>query len=131
MTEIHWLAATCLMTALFWLPYILNAMAVRGIAAALSNPSPDDAPLAAWAQRAKAAHSNAIENLVVFAALALGIVALGLSSPATILATMIYFFTRLTHYVVYTAGIPVLRTLAFALGWLMQVFLALTILGIF
>jgi uncharacterized MAPEG superfamily protein len=31
-------------------------------------------------------------------------------------AAEVYFFARLTHYVVYAAGIPVLRTLAYFVG---------------
>ena len=130
MTEIHWMAATGLMTALFWLVYVLNRFAVIGIPATLGNPSADHPPLSGWAQRAIAAHRNAVENFVLFAALALGVVALGLSSSLTITLCMVYFFARLAHFVVYTLGIPVARTLAFAAGWLAQVLLALTILGV-
>lgn len=63
---LYWLTLTILMTALFWVVYILNAIVARGLMGALANPSPDQKPLAAWAQRAKAAHSNAVENLVIF-----------------------------------------------------------------
>jgi uncharacterized MAPEG superfamily protein len=41
----------------------------------------------------------------------------------------VFFYTRLAHYVVYTAGIPVIRTLLFAVGWACQMMLALTLLG--
>jgi len=130
MTEIDWLAATCLMTTLFWVAYALNRFAVIGIPASLANPSADHPPLSAWAQRAVAAHKNAVENLVIFAALALGIHVLGMSSSFTVLLCSIYFFARLAHFVIYVMGIPVLRTLAFAAGWLVQVLLALKILGL-
>ena len=129
MTEIHWLAATGLMTALFWMVYVLNRFAVIGIPASLANPSSENAPLSAWAQRAAAAHQNAIENFAIFAALALGVVLLEQSSAFTVMLCAVYFVARLAHFVVYTMGIPVLRTLAFAAGWLVQVLLALTILG--
>jgi len=130
MTEIHWLAATILISSLFWAVYILNALAVRGLGSALRNPSPNDLPLAPWAQRAKAAHNNATENLVLFAPLVLGVVALGESSALSVTCSAIYFFARTTHFVVYVAGIPVLRTLAFVAGWLVTVVLALIILGV-
>ena len=130
MTEIHWLAATGLMTALFWLVYVLNRFAVVGIPASLGNPSSEHPPLSPWAQRAIAAHKNAIENLTVFAPLALGVVVLDLSSGLTVSMAMLYFFARLAHFVVYTLGIPVARTLAFAASWLPQVVLALAILGL-
>lgn len=130
MTEIHWLAATVVVTAFFWIVYVLNGFATKGLSASLANPSPDHPPLSAWAQRAKAAHSNAIENLVLFAPLALGVVALGQSSSFTVTCTAVYFFARLAHFIIYVAGIPVLRTIAFALGWAATVALGLVILGI-
>ena len=71
-----------------------------------------------------------MENFPIFAALVLGVVALNLSSSLTITLSMLYFFARLAHFVVYTLGIPVARTLTFALGWVVQVVLALVILGV-
>ena len=130
MTEIHWMAATGLMTALFWVVYVLNRFAVIGIPASLGNPSAEHKPLSIWAQRASAAHKNAMENFPIFAALVLGVIALNLSSSLTITLSMLYFFARLAHFVVYTLGIPVARTLAFAVGWGVQVVLALLILGV-
>ena len=130
MTEIHWMAATGLMTALFWMVYVLNRFAVIGIPASLGNPNPEHKPLSDWAQRATAAHQNAMENFQIFAALVLGVVALNLSSSLTITLSMLYFFARLAHFVVYTLGIPVARTLTFVLGWIVQVVLAMVILGV-
>lgn len=126
---LYWLTLTILMTALFWVVYILNAMVVRGIMGALANPSPDQKPLSAWAQRAKAAHSNAIENLAIFGLLILIAHAVGLTDGMITSAAMLYFVARLVHFVVYTAGIPVLRTLAFVAGWVAQIMVILAILG--
>ena len=38
------------------------------------------------------------------------------STKATVLSAQIYVVARLAHYVIYAAGIPVLRTLAFLAG---------------
>src|SRR3954471_14937273 len=111
--DLYWLAPILGVTALFWVPYVLNRMVVRGVAGTLANPTPADAPLAAWAQRAKAAHANAIENLAVFAPALLAVHMLDLGNATTAFAGALYFYSRLAHFVVYTAGIPVLRTLAF------------------
>ena len=73
-------------------------------------------PLPAWAQRARQAHANAIENLAVFAPLVLVAHAVGAGSPATVFAAQLYLGARLVHYVVYAAGIPGVRTLAFLCG---------------
>lgn len=51
------------------------------------------------------------------------------ASAATATACMIYFAARLAHYVIYLFGMPLLRTIAFAIGFGVQVFLALTILA--
>ncbi|HEX7926515.1 MAG TPA: MAPEG family protein, partial [bacterium] len=75
-------------------------------------------PLAAWAERAKKAHYNAVENLVVFGALVLVASASNKLDNATAMSAMVYFWARLAHYVVYTLGIPWLRTLTFTVGWL-------------
>jgi uncharacterized MAPEG superfamily protein len=126
-SELYWLTLTAAMTALLWAPYILDRIAVRGLMGAMANPSPSDAPQSTWAQRMMAAHTNAVENLAVFAALVLVADALNISNANTALACAAYFWARLAHVVVYTLGIPVLRTLAFAVGWIAQMVLVLAI----
>src|SRR5450432_551520 len=54
----------------------------------------------------------AIENLTVFAPLVLVAAIIEVSTKATVLSAQIYVAARLAHYVIYAAGIPVLRTLA-------------------
>ena len=129
-TELFWLTLTALLTALLWVPYILNRISVQGLMVAMSYPTADTPEQAPWAQRAQKAHANAAENLVVFAPLILVLHVTGSSSALTTAMAAVYFFARLAHYVVYLAGIPVMRTLSFAIGWFAQFVLALTILGI-
>jgi uncharacterized MAPEG superfamily protein len=128
--ELYWLTLTVAMTGLFWLPYVLDRILVRGLMGAMANPSDDDAPQSRWAQRQMRAHTNAVENLVVFGLLVLTAHALGLSNGVTQGACVLYFWARLAHYLVYSLGIPVLRTLSFAAGFVAQAALALTILGL-
>lgn len=128
--EIYWLTLTALMTALFWVPYVLNRMVEDGLWGALKNPNPDAHPKAGWANRAMAAHKNAVENLAVFAPLVIVVAAFGFSNPLTVMAAQLYFGARLAHFVIYVLGVPVLRTLAFAAGFAAQVILALVILGV-
>jgi uncharacterized MAPEG superfamily protein len=129
MTDLHWLAATCLVTALCWLPYVLNRVTVIGLGPALGNPKPEHRPLSEWAQRMKAAHSNGVENLVVFAPLLLIANAMGLSGDTTLMLSKVYFLARIAHYIVYTMGLPVARTLAFAIGWLATLCMAAVVFG--
>ena len=126
-TELFWLVLTVAMTGLFWVPYILDRSAVRGLMGAMANPSPTDKPQSAWAQRMMAAHTNAVENLVIFAPLVLVTQDLSIATPATGFACVLYFWSRLAHYIVYTLGIPVLRTLAFVGGFVAQAILVLAI----
>lgn len=126
--ELFWLTLTAAMTGLFWLPYILDRIMVRGLMGAMANPSPSAPPPSRWAERQMRAHTNAVENLVVFAPLVLTANALGISTGATATACAVYFWARLAHYLVFTFGIPVARTLAFAAGFAAQAVLALAIL---
>lgn len=127
-TELYWLTLTALMTALFWMPYVLNRIVVSGLAGALAGTSPSDASQSSWANRAIRAHTNAIENLAIFAPVVLTAHALNISNGATKAAVVVYFFARLVHYVVYTAAIPAARTLAFTAGWLAQIAIIASIL---
>ena len=127
--ELFWLTLTAAMTAILWVPYILDRIMVRGVAGATANPSPNDKPQSPWAERMIAAHTNAAENLVVFVPLVLVAHELNIHTAATAFACAFYFWCRLAHAAVYTAGIPLLRTLAFTGGWIAQIILVLAIFG--
>ena len=127
-TELYWLTLTALMTALFWVPYVLNRMAVNGLVGTLAGSAPDSSTLSAWAQRAGKAHTNAVENLAIFAPVVLTAHVLNISNGATKAAVVVYFFARLLHYFVYAAGIPAARTLTFTTGWLAQIAVIASIL---
>ena len=125
--ELFWLTLTVILTGLLWIPYILNRMVVRGAASALANPAPGAKPHAPWATRLMFAHDNAVENLVIFAPLVLILNEIDYSSKATVWACAIYFWARVAHLIVYTMGLPVFRTVAFTVGFIAQVVLALAI----
>jgi uncharacterized MAPEG superfamily protein len=127
--ELMWLTLTVILTGVLWIPYILDRIMVRGLMGAMANPSSNDAPLSQWAQRLQRAHLNAVENLVIFAALVLTLQIMQHSTNSTVIACAVYFWARLIHAIVYTLGIPVLRTLAFAIGFLAQIALVLAVFG--
>jgi uncharacterized MAPEG superfamily protein len=128
--ELFWLTLTVILTGLLWVPYVLNRIMVRGVGGAMANPSRNDKPLADWANRLLFAHDNAVENLIVFAPLVLILNAADVSTPTTVLACAVYFWSRVVHLIVYTLGLPVFRTLAFLVGFFAQAVLALAILRI-
>lgn len=122
-TELASLVRVSTFTALLWMPYVVNRMMVRGIPATVGYPN-DPEPLARWAQRLRAAHANAVENLVVFAALVLAAQALGISTAVTAAAGPLYLWSRVAHAVTYTFRVPWLRTLAFVGGFAAQMMVA-------
>jgi uncharacterized MAPEG superfamily protein len=129
-TELYWMTLTVLMTALFWAPYVLDRVVVRGLWPTLSDRKPEGGGLhSLWAQRAIRAHQNAVENLAIFVPAVLAAHLLNVSTPATRMAVAVYFFARLVHFLVYAAGVPVARTLAFTVGWIAQIVILASILG--
>ena len=126
-TELSYLVLVTALTAVMWIPYILNMILVRGITDAVGYPE-NPKPLAPWAAKMRAAHANAVENLVVFAALVLAANALGVSNNATTAACMVYFWARFVHWLAYTLAVPWVRTIAFVVGFGCQMTLAWQIL---
>jgi len=117
LTNLMWVAA---FTAMLWMPYILNRLAVGpGLLHEIGYP---DTPtkLSPWADRLKRAHYNAVENLVVFAPLVLIAHVVGIHSSFTALASTVFLVARIVHALVYTFAIPWLRTISFTVGWLCQ-----------
>jgi uncharacterized MAPEG superfamily protein len=114
--ELYSLTVISAATALMWVPYVTARMTTHGVLRAIGTPGPGYPVDPPWADRARRAHLNAIENLAVFAPLVLVAGIVEVSTRTTVLAAQIYVAARLAHYVIYTAGIPVLRTLAFLAG---------------
>ena len=115
-TELTYLIWITGFTALMWIPYTLNVIMVRGLSEAAGYPE-SPKPLAPWATKMKAAHYNAVENLVIFGVLVLVAHAVGANNEATALACAIFFWARVVHLVVYTLAVAWIRTLAFVVGF--------------
>jgi uncharacterized MAPEG superfamily protein len=77
-----------------------------------------------WAGRARRAHLNMIENLVLFAALVLIAAVAGKANATTAMGAMIFFWARLAYAVIYLIGIPWLRTLAWFVSVIGMVMIA-------
>ena len=60
--------------------------------------------------RASRAHSNMLENLILFAILVLSAHAVGVSSALTLLGAQLFFFGRVVYAIVYWIGIPWVRS---------------------
>ena len=121
-----WSAALC---ALLWVPYILARIGAWGLVDTVGYPdTTPDAPT--WSARTKQAHANLVENLMPFGALVLVAHVGGMANEMTALAATLFFWSRVAHVIVYTFGIPWLRTFAFAGGFVGQVMIFLAILGV-
>lgn len=128
--ELTYAALAAAFTGVIWIPIIANRLVEMGAWRALKNPEPDVRPKADWAYRLASAHHNAVENLVVFAPLAIVVHVLGVGDGLTALFAAAFFYSRIAHAVIYTFGIPLLRTIAFAIGFFAQAALVLRIFGV-
>ena len=126
-TELMYLALVTTFTALLWVPYILDRVMVWGLMDSVGYPD-NPKPQSLWARRLMKAQANAVENLVIFAALVLTANAAGISNGAIATAAMVYFWARVVHALAFTFGVPWVRTLAFVAGFLCQAVIAWQIL---
>lgn len=78
----------------------------------------EDVPvmMGGFAGRAKRAHLNMIENMVLFSALVLIAVVANKTNATTAMGALIFFWARLVYAVIYLIGVPWLRTLAWVVS---------------
>lgn len=90
-----------------------------------------DTPFAvpAWIERTRRAHANMVENLVPFACLVLVAHVGGKANATTALAAQLFFWSRVAYTLVYMAGIPLVRTVIFAVAVTADFLILLQILG--
>jgi len=122
-TELQYLVYVTALTGLLWIPYVLDRFATWGILDTVGYPTNPKAQ-SPWARRLMKAHANAVENLVVFAALVLVAQAAGVSNSVTAGAAMLYFWARVVHVVAYAFAMPWVRTLGFVGGFAAQAAIA-------
>jgi len=127
-TELMYLTWVTVLTGILWIPYILDRIVVWGLVDAVGYPA-SPKPQSAWAARLMKAHTNAIENLVVFAALVLIAQDAGVIGGVVATAAAVYFWARLVHVLAYTFAVPWIRTLAFVVGWVAQAMIAWQLLA--
>ena len=77
---------------------------------ALAGNREDLPPIKGWAGRAKRAHGNMLENIVLFAAVVLVAQVAGKTNATTALGAQVFFWGRVAYAGVYLAGVPWLRT---------------------
>ena len=107
-----WSAALALVQMLV---AVLGANREFGLARLAGNRE-DLPPASGWAGRARRSHLNMLESLVVFAIVVLVAHVAGRANEATALGASLFFWGRVAYAIIYVAGIPWLRTAAWALS---------------
>ena len=69
-----------------------------------------------WGGRARRAHLNMLESLVVFAIVVLVAHVAGRANESTALGAMLFFWGRVAYAIIYVVGLPWLRTAAWAVS---------------
>lgn len=121
--ELQFLGWTAVLTLLIRIPWMVNKVTVRGLDTVTGYPL-DSAPLSPWAHRAWIAHEDAVDNLVVFAALIIVLHLAGETTAWTRAAAAAYFWARCVHFFVYLFAIRRVKTIAFLVAFGAQLVLA-------
>lgn len=114
---------------LFVLTQLQVVLAIRqhGMLTLMGNRDELSAPNNLLARVARAV-SNHVEGMTLFAPLALVALALGVSNDHTVLGSQLFFGGRLVHAIVYVAGWPVIRSVAYMIGTVGLVLVAVGLL---
>ncbi len=128
---------TAELTMLFWavvltvgqlLVAVLLAVGQVGLTPLVGNREGLEPP-SEMAGRAKRAHSNMLESLILFAILVVIVQLAGLNNSMTALGAQIFVIARLVYAVVYLVGVPWLRTAVWAIAVIGMVMIAIPILS--
>jgi uncharacterized MAPEG superfamily protein len=115
-TDLWALVWTGLLSLLIPSIYLIGRMQMPGgMEWALGNRS-ETFKVPEWAARAQRAHSNLTENLAPFAILVLVAHVAGKANGWTAFGAELFFWARVAHVAVYTAGLVGVRTAAFFVG---------------
>jgi uncharacterized MAPEG superfamily protein len=116
-TDLKYLAFTAILTASLWIPYVVCQVMTNAGLKSANYLDPTQRPIPLWGRRADRAYINAVETFAPFAALVIVVHLAGKADGMTAFWAMSFFWLRLAHAVVYWLGIPYVRTVLFALGY--------------
>ncbi len=120
-TDLKYLVFTAMLTAALWIPYIVCQVRTNGRLQPANYADPAlPRPVPAWGQRAHRAYLNAVEVFAPFAALVVAAHLTGKADAMTAFWAASFFWVRLGHAIVHLAGIPYVRTVLFALGFVAE-----------
>jgi len=113
--EIQMLAAVGVLLLVLTLIQGTRNVLVLGLPAAAGNQH-DIAPWTGWHDRLNRAIRNLIEGIAIYAPIAVVVSILGVGNDTSALGAKLFLGARIIHAVVYTAGIPWIRTMAWFVG---------------
>lgn len=115
-TDLWMLVAAALLQWVLLMGSALPKIFIRGLPWAFGNRAGDAKPLPDWVGRLDRASDNLQENLILFAIVVLVVHATGSANETSATGAILFLGARVAHAVVYLAGIPVIRTLIWAVG---------------
>jgi uncharacterized MAPEG superfamily protein len=113
--ELQLLTWSVLLAFVQMLVAVQGAMGQVGLMTLLANRE-GMAEIKGWGGRAARAHRNMLESLVLFAVLVLIVAVAGKSNNMTLLGAQLFFWGRVAYAAIYVAGLPYLRTAAWAVS---------------
>lgn len=118
-TELSYLLLTSILTGVLWIPVVIGYASTRGFLKPADYKVAPTSPLPDWVNRANRAHMNAVENFAPFASVVLIAKLVGVSTPLTVAAAAVFFYTRAAHAVIHISGFSLFmaRTVVFTVSW--------------
>jgi uncharacterized MAPEG superfamily protein len=114
--ELMYLAWSVLLAIVHMLITVVALVQHSGIAVSLGNRA-NLPELPGWGGRAVRANDNMAQNLVLFAAAVLAVVAAGTTNATTLLGAQLFFWGRVVYAASYIGGITWVRTAS----WLVSI----------
>lgn len=113
---------------------LVLAQATAGVSSAglvpLAGPRDDLPPPKPFHARMLRVVDNHREGLIMFAPIALALAVAQISNQWTQLGAQLFFYSRVIHALLYIAGVPLVRPLAWAVGIAGTVMMLLAALGL-
>ena len=110
----------CAYVALFAIALNISTIAptliYQGLLFGVGNRDGQKSEEPAWAERLRRAHRNMLENVLPFGILAFVAHTGGVDPEVTAWGAQLFLIGRIAHAVIYVAGIPWVRTAAFAVS---------------
>lgn len=128
-TDLLYLALTAGLAAILWIPNVAAMVMQHGVVLPADFREAAEKPLQGWGQRAKRVHLNMVENLAHFSVLVIVAHLSGMANEQTAFWAQMFFWARVAHALIFYAGIPYLRTVAFTIGFIAEVGIFIAIIG--